>query len=113
METMTKKRLTRLRENVRAELTNRLIPFWTTRVIDQEQGGFMGEMSFDGVIDPKAAKGLILNARLLWTYSALTAYTQYPVCKDLACRAYQYVTTHFQDHAFGFEPGTCHTGAGH
>jgi mannobiose 2-epimerase len=101
METMTKNRITRLKENVRTELTNRLIPFWTTRVIDQEQGGFIGEMSFDGVIDPKAAKGLILNARLLWTYSALTAYTQDSVCKDLACRAYQYVTTHFQDHAFG------------
>jgi len=95
METMTKNRMTRLKENVRTELKSRLIPFWTTRVIDQAQGGFMGEMSFEGVVDPRAAKGLILNARLLWTYSALTAYNQDPVCKNLACRAYQYVTTYF------------------
>jgi len=98
---MNNNRKTSLTESVRKELTERLIPFWTTRVIDHEQGGFIGEMSFDGVIDPKAHKGLILNARLLWTYSALVAYNQDVACKDLALRAYQYLTKYFRDHVSG------------
>ena len=98
---MASDRATSLIDCVRVELTERLIPFWTTRVVDQEKGGFIGEMSHEGVIDPNASKGLILNARLLWTYSALVAYNQHAACKDLAHRAYQYLTKHFRDHLSG------------
>lgn len=36
------------------------------------------------IIETTASKGLILNARLLWTYSALAAYNQDAVCQALA-----------------------------
>ncbi|NQV33718.1 MAG: hypothetical protein HQ515_13580, partial [Phycisphaeraceae bacterium] len=75
---------TSLKACIESELTDRLIPFWTTRVTDQKQGGFVGEISFDGVIDHDAPKGLILNARLLWTYSALATYNADAACQDLA-----------------------------
>lgn len=91
----------RLKACAQSELVDRLIPFWTTRVKDQPQGGFVGKMSHDGVIDLDAPKGLILNARLLWTYSALVTTHPEAACQDLAFRAYQYLTKYFRDHVSG------------
>jgi len=44
---------------VRNELENNLVPFWLERSTDREYGGFIGQMSNDGTIYPKAPKGLI------------------------------------------------------
>jgi mannobiose 2-epimerase len=101
MESMPDDIAMSLKARVQSALVDRLVPFWTTRVIDHEEGGFIGDMSHKGVIDPNASKGLILNARLLWTYSALVTYNADAACLDLAHRAYQYLTKYFRDHVSG------------
>ncbi len=88
-------------ESVRHELEDNLIPFWLERVVDNEHGGFIGRMSNDGTIDPKASKGLILNTRLLWTYSALYRFNKEPRCRNMAERAYDYIETCFRDSSHG------------
>ncbi|MHC4557325.1 MAG: AGE family epimerase/isomerase [Planctomycetota bacterium] len=90
-----------LSESVRHELENNLIPFWLERVVDPEHGGFIGQMSNDGRIDPTAPKGLILNTRLLWTFSALYRFNKDTRCRDMARRAYDYLETYFWDHPLG------------
>ncbi len=56
-------------DECRKELTEHLIPFWNA-LRDDEHGGFYGQMSNDLVVDKKGMKGVILNSRILWFYSA-------------------------------------------
>jgi mannobiose 2-epimerase len=86
---------------VKDEMENNLIPFWLERSVDSEYGGFIGQMSNDGTINPKATKGLILNTRLLWTFSALYRFNKDNRCRDMAGRAYDYLETHFWDSRHG------------
>ena len=86
---------------VKDELQNNLIPFWLGRSVDSECGGFIGQMSNDGRIDPKAPRGLILNARILWTFSALYRYNEDNRYLDMARRAYDYLETYFWDGLHG------------
>jgi mannobiose 2-epimerase len=86
---------------VKNELDNNLIPFWLERSIDSEYGGFIGQMSNDGTIDLRAPKGLILNARLLWTFSALYQFNEDNRYLDMAGRAYDYLESYFWDSRHG------------
>jgi mannobiose 2-epimerase len=88
-------------ESVRHELEDNLVPFWLERVVDNKYGGFIGRMSNDGIIDPKAPKGLILNTRLLWTCSALYRFNKEPRCRNMAERAYNYLENCFRDSSHG------------
>ena len=90
-----------LRTAIERELLDNLLPFWRERVTDQARGGFIGEMANDGVISTDAARGLILNSRLLWTFSAL--YRKYgdPRDLDLARRALDILQSRFHDRQHG------------
>jgi mannobiose 2-epimerase len=86
---------------VKDEMENNLIPFWLEKSIDYEYGGFIGQMSNDGRIDHKAPKGLILNARILWTFSALYRFNKDNQYLEMARRAYDYLETYFWDRSHG------------
>jgi mannobiose 2-epimerase len=90
-----------LRQRVEAELTADILPFWLKYSIDDEYGGFRGRIANDLTIDPHAAKGLILNARILWTFSKAFSFYRDPVYLATARRAYEYVSQYFWDHEFG------------
>jgi mannobiose 2-epimerase len=86
---------------VREEMENNLVPFWLERAIDTEHGGFIGQMSNDGIIVPEAPKGLILNTRILWTFSALYRFNQDSRFRETAQLAYDYLEAYFRDASFG------------
>ena len=90
-----------LRQKVEAELTGDILPFWLKYSIDEEFGGFRGQIANDLTIDRHAAKGLILNARILWTFSKAFSVYRDPVYLATARRAYEYITQHFWDNDFG------------
>ena len=90
-----------LRADVQRELKEGLVPFWQTRVLDYQNGGFIGHMDNDGEIDRRSVKGLILNTRLLWSYSALYQFTKDDSFKTLARRAFDYLADNFIDDQFG------------
>jgi mannobiose 2-epimerase len=92
--------ITEFARRVRRELDANIIPFWVNRTID-ENGGFIGRMTNDGAVDEKAPKGLILNTRILWTFSALYAFDKKPEYLALAQRAYDYLMKHFWDNQNG------------
>ncbi|MCC6127006.1 MAG: AGE family epimerase/isomerase [Pirellulales bacterium] len=87
--------------DVRRELRENILPFWRDRSVDSTYGGFIGEMSNDLRIKPDAAKGLILNSRLLWTFSAAFRYTREAADQSLAHRAYDYLANRFHDPEYG------------
>jgi mannan endo-1,4-beta-mannosidase len=90
-----------LRQAIEGELRSNLLPFWREKSLDQVRGGFIAEMANDGIVRGDAAKGLVLNARLLWTFAAL--YRQLGDTRDLelANRAYEYLEAKFRDHEHG------------
>ncbi len=88
-------------EAVRRELLGNILPFWRSHSVDNHHGGFIAEMSNDLRTRPDAAKGLILNARLLWTFSAAYRSTLSAEDKALAVRAYDYLAHHFIDPQHG------------
>jgi cellobiose epimerase len=97
----TKLRLTQLKNEVLINLTNNLLPYWTTRMVDTKNGGFCGRIGFNDQVFPDEDKGGILNARILWTFSAA-----YRVLKDtaylrMATRAKNYIMAHFIDKVYG------------
>ncbi len=92
---------TALRAAIEAELDGNLLPFWRRQCVDHARGGFVGEMANDGTVRSDAPHGLILNSRLLWTFSAL--YRQLGDDRDLelARRALDTLETRFRDREHG------------
>ncbi|MGO9085196.1 MAG: AGE family epimerase/isomerase [Terriglobales bacterium] len=90
-----------LRERVEKELRGDILPFWLKYAVDEQYGGFRGQIANDLTIDPLAHKGLILNARILWTFSK--AYKVYgdEVYLRTGRRAYDYLLRYFWDADFG------------
>lgn len=78
-----------------------ILNYWQHTVIDMEYGGFRGEITNDNVVVPMADKGAVLNARILWAFSA--AYRLNGRQDDLlmANRAYEYIVQYFIDHEYG------------
>ncbi len=86
-----------LKGSIERELKGNLLPFWRQRSLDPSRGGFVAEMATDGILNESAPKGLILNARLLWTFSNLYRELDDDRDLDLAQRAYDYLQTCFFD----------------
>ncbi|MGA2172917.1 MAG: AGE family epimerase/isomerase [Sedimentisphaerales bacterium] len=82
--------------SVSKELYENIVPFWSKHCID-EKGGFIGRMTNDGIVDKNAPKGLVLNARILWTFSSLYCFDKKPEYAALADRAYDYLMKYFWD----------------
>jgi len=89
-----------LRQKVESEV-GLILSFWLKYAIDEEFGGFRGQIANDLVIDPRAAKGLILNARILWSFSKAFSVYRAPAYLAAARRAYEYLTSYFWDLEFG------------
>ncbi len=87
--------------SVRGELLDDILPFWRSRTVDERRGGFIGRMSNDLRVQEDAPKGLILNARILWSFSAFYRYTRQDGDRALAQRAYKYLTDRFLDKQYG------------
>lgn len=82
-------------------LVNNILPFWSSRMVDQENGGFYGRIDGQGNVHPQAEKGAILNARILWAFAAAYRVLKKPEYLDMALRAKQYIIDHFIDPDYG------------
>jgi len=70
--------------------------FWSESMIDDRHGGFLSGMNSIRQVDEKGAKGIVLNARILWAFSALSRHHD-PACRPLADRSFNYIRDHFLD----------------
>lgn len=89
-----------LRQEVIHDLTGNILPFWTTHSVDPA-GGFYGMLAYDGTPRPDAAKGGVLNARILWTFSSAYRLLGGEEYKTLSDRAQRYFIDHFIDRQYG------------
>lgn len=87
------------KKELREELVE-ILKYWSTYTIDVAHGGFLGKIANDNSAEEFADKGAVLNARILWSFSA--AYNldkSYNLA--LADSAYNYIAAHFIDPDFG------------
>ena len=96
-----KVRLNQLKTEVSANLSGNLLPYWSSKMVDNVNGGFYGRINGQDVVFPNDVKGGILNARILWTYSAAYRVTRDTSYLRLATRAKDYILVHFIDKEFG------------
>ncbi len=94
---MNREQAKTLRSGLLSELTGSLLPFWIERTQDAVHGGFIGRMSNDLIVEDRAPKGLVLNARILWTFSAAYRFQPKDAYIAMARRAYEYLQEHFWD----------------
>jgi mannobiose 2-epimerase len=80
---------------------NRILTYWRTRMPDAAHGGFYGQIAADNQVVPHAPKGAVLNARILWTFSAAYRHQPEPELLTLATQAYEYFVQHFLDAEYG------------
>ena len=85
----------------REELENNILSFWIEKMQDNEHGGFYGQIDGSNVLHPKANKGAILNARILWTFSSAYRILRNPKYLRIAQRAFDYIVTYFIDKTYG------------
>ena len=93
--------ITTLRIEVEHELTTGILPFWMEKMADNVQGGFYGRIDGDDKLHADAPKGAILNARILWTFSAAYRLLRKPEYLETATRAKRYIIDRFYDKDFG------------
>ena len=79
----------------------RILDYWKEHTVDLDQGGFYGKINHDGVVDKSAPKGLVLNARILYAFSAGYQQTKQAQYLQMAQRAFKYLCTYFYDKTFG------------
>ena len=69
--------------------------------VDADHAGFYGRIDENNIAHERASRGSVLNARILWTFSA--AYNQFhnPVYLEMATLAYEYIRAHLTDPDYG------------
>jgi mannobiose 2-epimerase len=90
-----------LRTAIAAEWRDNIRAFWLRHAPDPEFGGFRGRIAHDLRIDPEADKGVILNARILWTFARAAALHDDREARAMADRAWEYLQRHFVDPVHG------------
>ena len=90
-----------LKAEVRDVLEHNILNFWLDKMVDEENGGFYGQMTGEGEIVKTADKGGILNARILWSFSAAYRVLHKQEYLEAANRAKDYIIDHFIDKEYG------------
>lgn len=90
-----------LKKEMQDVLEKNILRFWLDKMQDHENGGFYGRIDGQGVLHPEAEKGAILNARILWSFSAAYRVLGNPEYLEAATRAKDYLIEHFVDKEYG------------
>ncbi|WP_372745232.1 AGE family epimerase/isomerase [Lutibacter sp.] len=82
------------------ELKN-ILNYWTTQSIDELNGGFVGQRDYYNNVVENASKGIILNSRILWTFSAVSNHYKVNNYATYCNRSYNYLKDFFKDERYG------------
>ena len=94
-------KLNTLKEELEAHVREQILPFWMTKMVDHENGGFYGWATNDGKIISEANKAAVLNTRLLWTFSAAYSMFSDTDYLEMAERSWDYIENYFFDKKYG------------
>ncbi len=97
---MSGNKLAILKSEVESELVKNILPFWSGKMIDVENGGFYGRIGGNGQVHPFADKGSVLNSRILWTFSSAYRVLRDPEYLKIAQRSKDFLLNYFFDKEF-------------
>lgn len=86
-----------LKQTMKDVLEHNILSYWIDHVVDKENGGFYGRIDGDDQIHAQAEKGAVMNARILWAFSAAYRVLRDPAYLEAATRAKDYFLAHFVD----------------
>ena len=89
-----------LKVSARQILESDILAYWL-KLRDHERGGFYGRVDGDEQCHPDAHRGAVLNARILWAFSAAYRVLGKKEYLDAAQEAKRYIETHFMDPEYG------------
>jgi mannobiose 2-epimerase len=92
--------LSKYRRELQQELED-ILAYWMKFTIDSKNGGFVGKIDHDNKVYPGAPKGSVLNARILWTFSAAYNLAKKNEYRAVAERAFDYINKYFIDSESG------------
>lgn len=95
------KKTTTLKEEALKELTGNILPYWMNRMVDEVHGGFYGCITGQEETMPDAEKGAVLNARILWSFSAAYRILRQKEYLAIATKAKRYLIDSFYDIEYG------------
>ena len=82
-------------------LQKNILRFWLDKMVDQEHGGFYGRIDGHEHLHADVEKGAILNARILWAFSAAYRVLGDKAYLEAASRAKHYIIDYFIDPEYG------------
>jgi mannobiose 2-epimerase len=82
-----------------SHLVDGIMAFWIEHGPDARYGGFYGALDRKGNPSPYLPKGLVQQARFLWSFSAAFKLDPQPVYQEMAERAFRFLREHFYDPA--------------
>lgn len=92
--------LNQLRAELRQEHKD-ILAYWQRYAPDPVNGGFYGRVDYQNRPDATADKGIVLNSRILWTFSAALIHTQHDDYRATADHAFAAIQQHFVDPQHG------------
>ncbi|MHB8209019.1 AGE family epimerase/isomerase [Mucilaginibacter sp.] len=95
-----KDQLSILKNGLNDELKN-ILNYWIKNTPDEVYGGFVGRIDENNQVVVNAPKGSVLNARILWSFSAAYNLTKNPDYLKYAESTYHYIIDHIIDKEFG------------
>ena len=90
----------KFKEELTTNLIDNILPYWMDRMKDP-RGGYYGRRDGNDNLIDDAPKGTILQARILWTFSAAFNVLGNPEYLDAAHHAYKFIRDHFIDRKNG------------
>lgn len=93
-------KLKQLKTDLSIELDS-ILDYWSKKSIDTKNGGFIGQIDNNENVIEDAEKGSVLNARILWSFSASYQITKNEDHKKLAKRAFEFLSNYFYDAEWG------------
>jgi mannobiose 2-epimerase len=78
-----------------------IFDYWAKYTLDEKNGGFLGALDNKNNIIENAPKGAVLNARILWSFSAAYNFNHEASYLKLAERSFDYLEKHFIDNELG------------
>jgi mannobiose 2-epimerase len=84
------------KNELNTELGN-ILDYWINNTKDTACGGFYGKIDNDNRVIEGSPKGSVLNARILWSFSAAFNLVGKKEYLEMANRAYRYITDHIID----------------
>lgn len=98
---LAKEKMIDLRNRMEKNVRECILPFWCNYTVDEEKGGFYGKVNKDYTPDRTYPKAIVLNCRMLWTFTMGWEYFKDEKCKALAERAFAYIRDYFWDKEYG------------